>query len=74
VEAFTALLEPALCLKVTFIVKARLPKENFMNKRSRYPLVAGMSELRRTQNPEAHGEWTAIGDPMEIAFQVISEC
>ncbi|KAG0060637.1 hypothetical protein BGZ92_006671, partial [Podila epicladia] len=34
--------------------------------------LCNMSELRRTQNPEFHGEWTAIGDPTEIALQVLA--
>ncbi|KAG0075359.1 hypothetical protein BGZ93_004223, partial [Podila epicladia] len=34
--------------------------------------LCNMSELRRTQNPESHGEWTAIGDPTEIALQVLA--
>ncbi|KAF9094618.1 Na+ ATPase [Mortierella sp. AD031] len=34
--------------------------------------LCNMSELRRTQNPETHGEWTAIGDPTEIALQVLA--
>ncbi|KAG0031266.1 Na+ ATPase [Podila clonocystis] len=34
--------------------------------------LCNMSELRRTQHPETHGEWTAIGDPTEIALQVLS--
>ncbi|KAF8933568.1 Na+ ATPase [Dissophora ornata] len=34
--------------------------------------LCNMAELRRTQHPEAHGEWTAIGDPTEIALQVLA--
>ena len=34
--------------------------------------LCNMSELRRTQHPETHGEWTAIGDPTEIALQVLA--
>ncbi|KAG0031268.1 hypothetical protein BGZ81_001557, partial [Podila clonocystis] len=34
--------------------------------------LCNMSELRRTQHPESHGEWTAIGDPTEIALQVLA--
>jgi len=34
--------------------------------------LCNMSELRRAQNPETHGEWTAIGDPTEIALQVLA--
>ncbi|KAK3814942.1 MAG: potassium/sodium efflux P-type ATPase [Benniella sp.] len=34
--------------------------------------LCNMSELRRTQNPQAHGEWAAIGDPTEIALQVLA--
>ncbi|KAI7825373.1 Na+ P-type ATPase [Gamsiella multidivaricata] len=34
--------------------------------------LCNMAELRRTQHPETHGEWTAIGDPTEIALQVLA--
>ncbi|KAF8935795.1 Na+ ATPase [Haplosporangium gracile] len=34
--------------------------------------LCNMSELRPTQHPETHGEWTAIGDPTEIALQVLA--
>ncbi|KAG0007753.1 Na+ ATPase, partial [Podila clonocystis] len=34
--------------------------------------LCNMSELRRTQHPETHGEWTAIGDPTEIALQILA--
>ncbi|KAG0203385.1 Na+ ATPase [Mortierella sp. GBA30] len=34
--------------------------------------LCNMSELRRTHHPETHGEWTAIGDPTEIALQVLA--
>ncbi|KAG0373337.1 Na+ ATPase [Mortierella sp. AD032] len=34
--------------------------------------LCNMSELRRTQHPETNGEWTAIGDPTEIALQVLA--
>ncbi|KAG0268139.1 Na+ ATPase [Linnemannia exigua] len=34
--------------------------------------LCNMAELRRTNHPEAHGEWTAIGDPTEIALQVLA--
>ncbi|KAG0239062.1 hypothetical protein B0O80DRAFT_399427 [Mortierella sp. GBAus27b] len=33
--------------------------------------LCNMAELRRTQHPETHGEWSAIGDPTEIALQVL---
>ncbi|KAG0053107.1 Na+ ATPase [Gryganskiella cystojenkinii] len=34
--------------------------------------LCNMAELRRTLHPEAHGEWTALGDPTEIALQVLA--
>ncbi|KAF9575306.1 Na+ ATPase [Mortierella alpina] len=34
--------------------------------------LCNMAELRRTQHPETHGEWAAIGDPTEIALQVLA--
>ncbi|KAF9955145.1 Na+ ATPase [Mortierella alpina] len=34
--------------------------------------LCNMAELRRTHHPETHGEWTAIGDPTEIALQVLA--
>ncbi|ORZ22855.1 P-type II D ATPase [Lobosporangium transversale] len=34
--------------------------------------LCNMAELRRTQHPETHGEWSAIGDPTEIALQVLA--
>ncbi|KAG0057575.1 Na+ ATPase [Gryganskiella cystojenkinii] len=34
--------------------------------------LCNMAELRRAQHPETHGEWTAIGDPTEIALQVLA--
>ncbi|KAF9929823.1 Na+ ATPase [Linnemannia zychae] len=34
--------------------------------------LCNMAELRRNQHPETHGEWSAIGDPTEIALQVLS--
>ncbi|KAF9364594.1 Na+ ATPase [Mortierella sp. NVP85] len=34
--------------------------------------LCNMAELRRTQHPETHGEWIAIGDPTEIALQVLA--
>lgn len=34
--------------------------------------LCNMAELRRTQHPETNGEWTAIGDPTEIALQVLA--
>ncbi|KAF9210380.1 Na+ ATPase [Podila verticillata] len=34
--------------------------------------LCNMAELRRTNHPETHGEWTAIGDPTEIALQVLA--
>ncbi|KAG0309707.1 Na+ ATPase [Dissophora globulifera] len=34
--------------------------------------LCNMAELRRTQHPETHGEWTAIGDPTEISLQVLA--
>ncbi|KAF9579014.1 hypothetical protein BGW38_004913, partial [Lunasporangiospora selenospora] len=34
--------------------------------------LCNMAELRRTQRPESHGDWTAIGDPTEIALQVLA--
>ncbi|KAF9953961.1 Na+ ATPase [Modicella reniformis] len=34
--------------------------------------LCNISELRRTQHPETHDEWTAIGDPTEIALQVLA--
>ncbi|KAG0213482.1 Na+ ATPase [Mortierella sp. GBA30] len=33
--------------------------------------LCNMAELRRTLHPETHGEWAAIGDPTEIALQVL---
>ncbi|KAF9102899.1 Na+ ATPase [Mortierella sp. GBA35] len=35
--------------------------------------LCNMAELRRTQHPETHGEWAAIGDPTEIALQVLAQ-
>ncbi|KAF9115304.1 Na+ ATPase [Mortierella sp. AM989] len=34
--------------------------------------LCNMAELRRTQHPETHGEWSAIGDPTEISLQVLA--
>ncbi|KAG0327146.1 Na+ ATPase [Podila humilis] len=34
--------------------------------------LCNMAELRRTHHPETHGEWSAIGDPTEIALQVLA--
>ncbi|KAF9283180.1 Na+ ATPase [Mortierella alpina] len=34
--------------------------------------LCNMAELRRTHHPETHGEWTALGDPTEIALQVMA--
>ncbi|KAI8598819.1 hypothetical protein EDD21DRAFT_381478 [Dissophora ornata] len=34
--------------------------------------LCNMAELRRTLHPETHGEWIAIGDPTEIALQVLA--
>ncbi|GJJ74043.1 P-type Na+/K+ transporter [Entomortierella parvispora] len=34
--------------------------------------LCNMAELRRTAHPEANGEWTANGDPTEIALQVLA--
>ncbi|KAF9293684.1 Na+ ATPase [Mortierella antarctica] len=34
--------------------------------------LCNMAELRRAHNPEANGEWNAIGDPTEIALQVLA--
>ncbi|KAF9175157.1 Na+ ATPase [Mortierella sp. AD010] len=34
--------------------------------------LCNMAELRRTLHPETHGEWSAIGDPTEIALQVFA--
>ncbi|KAF9933858.1 Na+ ATPase [Linnemannia zychae] len=34
--------------------------------------LCNMSELRRTQHPETNGEWSALGDPTEIALQVLA--
>ncbi|KAF9959344.1 hypothetical protein BGZ70_008864, partial [Mortierella alpina] len=34
--------------------------------------LCNMAELRRTLHPETHGEWAAIGDPTEIALQVLA--
>ncbi|KAG0269819.1 Na+ ATPase [Actinomortierella ambigua] len=34
--------------------------------------LCNMAELRKTNHPETHGEWTAIGDPTEIALQVLA--
>ncbi|KAG0292464.1 Na+ ATPase [Linnemannia gamsii] len=34
--------------------------------------LCNMAELRRNNHPETHGEWTAIGDPTEIALQVLA--
>ncbi|KAF9165051.1 hypothetical protein DFQ26_000685 [Actinomortierella ambigua] len=34
--------------------------------------LCNMAELRRTLHPEEHGEWSAIGDPTEIALQVLA--
>ncbi|KAF9102219.1 Na+ ATPase [Mortierella sp. GBA35] len=34
--------------------------------------LCNMAELRRTAHPEANGEWSAIGDPTEIALQVLA--
>ncbi|KAG0306400.1 Na+ ATPase [Dissophora globulifera] len=35
--------------------------------------LCNMAELRRTLHPETHGEWSAIGDPTEIALQVLAQ-
>ncbi|KAG0203383.1 Na+ ATPase [Mortierella sp. GBA30] len=34
--------------------------------------LCNMAELRKTTHPERHGEWSAIGDPTEIALQVLA--
>ncbi|KAF9575247.1 Na+ ATPase [Mortierella alpina] len=34
--------------------------------------LCNMAELRRAHNPENSGEWCAIGDPTEIALQVLA--
>ncbi|KAF9274145.1 Na+ ATPase [Mortierella alpina] len=34
--------------------------------------LCNMAELRRAHNPENKGEWCAIGDPTEIALQVLA--
>ncbi|KAI8606000.1 potassium/sodium efflux P-type ATPase, partial [Dissophora ornata] len=34
--------------------------------------LCNMAELRKTTHPESHGEWSAIGDPTEIALQVLA--
>ncbi|KAF9901132.1 Na+ ATPase [Linnemannia zychae] len=34
--------------------------------------LCNMAELRRNNHPDTHGEWTAIGDPTEIALQVLA--
>ncbi|KAG0275567.1 Na+ ATPase [Linnemannia exigua] len=34
--------------------------------------LCNMAELRRTAHPESNGEWSAIGDPTEIALQVLA--
>ncbi|KAF9574207.1 Na+ ATPase [Mortierella alpina] len=34
--------------------------------------LCNMAELRRNHHPETHGEWAAIGDPTEIALQVLA--
>ncbi|KAG0213726.1 Na+ ATPase [Mortierella sp. GBA30] len=34
--------------------------------------LCNMAELRRAHHPESHGEWCAIGDPTEIALQVLA--
>ncbi|KAF9980755.1 Na+ ATPase [Mortierella antarctica] len=34
--------------------------------------LCNMAELRKTSHPESHGEWSAIGDPTEIALQVLA--
>ncbi|KAF9137430.1 Na+ ATPase [Mortierella sp. GBA39] len=34
--------------------------------------LCNMAELRRTLHPETHGDWAAIGDPTEIALQVLA--
>ncbi|KAG0028967.1 hypothetical protein BGZ83_004995, partial [Gryganskiella cystojenkinii] len=34
--------------------------------------LCNMAELRRTAHPESNGEWTANGDPTEIALQVLA--
>ncbi|KAF9583565.1 Na+ ATPase [Lunasporangiospora selenospora] len=34
--------------------------------------LCNMAELRRTQHPDENGDWTAIGDPTEIALQVLA--
>ncbi|KAG0266756.1 Na+ ATPase [Mortierella polycephala] len=34
--------------------------------------LCNMAELRRAQRPESSGEWCAIGDPTEIALQVLA--
>ncbi|KAF9199271.1 Na+ ATPase [Haplosporangium sp. Z 27] len=34
--------------------------------------LCNMAELRKSTRPESHGEWTAIGDPTEIALQVLA--
>ncbi|KAF9364044.1 Na+ ATPase [Mortierella sp. NVP85] len=34
--------------------------------------LCNMAEIRKTTNPENRGEWSAIGDPTEIALQVLA--
>ncbi|KAG0295986.1 Na+ ATPase [Linnemannia gamsii] len=34
--------------------------------------LCNMAELRRSAHPESNGEWLAIGDPTEIALQVLA--
>ncbi|KAF9918138.1 Na+ ATPase [Lobosporangium transversale] len=34
--------------------------------------LCNMAELRKTTRPQSHGEWSAIGDPTEIALQVLA--
>lgn len=34
--------------------------------------LCNMAEIRKTTRPESHGEWSAIGDPTEIALQVLA--
>ncbi|KAF9142601.1 Na+ ATPase [Linnemannia schmuckeri] len=34
--------------------------------------LCNMAELRRTAHPDTNGEWSAIGDPTEIALQVLA--
>ncbi|KAF9109007.1 Na+ ATPase [Mortierella sp. AM989] len=34
--------------------------------------LCNMAEIRKTTRPQTHGEWSAIGDPTEVALQVLA--